>query len=163
MNMKRKIRKGMFETNSSSVHSIVIESLDTLDDFPPVDEDGKVRISPDEFGWEYGGNYSGVQKKLSYLATIICQRLGCWGEEDMLEEIEDDDDFQLVNDVIINYMKCDGWEIVKREDSFHPWGYIDHQSYCGSIRATLNEFSGISLPYFLFSSDVVLVIDNDNH
>ena len=68
----KKLRKGVFETNSSSMHSVVITgNSDDFDDFPMLDGDGMVHIDCDEFGWSYEGYYDGVEQKLSDLATMI--------------------------------------------------------------------------------------------
>ncbi len=63
------IRKGVFETNSSSTHVISItggecENPDRL--FPS--EDGVYRIHPGEFGWEVRTYYDAVMKA-SYALT----------------------------------------------------------------------------------------------
>ena len=44
------IRNSVFETNSSSCHSISIGKSDVYDSVTP-DEDGIIRIKPMEFGW----------------------------------------------------------------------------------------------------------------
>src|SRR4051812_15125515 len=49
--MKTKIRRGVFETNSSSCHSISIASGGEVDDKLYVDEHGVCEIHPGEFGW----------------------------------------------------------------------------------------------------------------
>ena len=47
----RKVRRGVFETNSSSTHALVISDVFTGIDTIPVQDDGKVHIFPGEFGW----------------------------------------------------------------------------------------------------------------
>lgn len=169
----KKLRKGVFETNSSSMHSVVITgNSDDFDDFPMLDGNGMVHINCDEFGWSYEGYYDGVEQKLSYLATMIATQAYQYYdyEEDNLpeelnrENMEWNEDFVLVDNILIEYCKCGGWVIRRRNDEFYPWGYIDHQSYYPSIREFLeHECNGISVENFLFSSGVTLEIDNDNH
>lgn len=171
----KKLRKGVFETNSSSMHSVVISgNSDDFDDFPKLDKDGMVHIRCDEFGWYYEGNYYGVERKLSYLATMIAtqayQYYDCHYEEDNLpeelnrENMEWNEDFVLVDNILVEYCKCGGWAINRIDGANYPWGYIDHQSYYPSIREFLEyECNGIPVENFLFSGGVELVIDNDNH
>lgn len=168
----KKLRKGVFETNSSSMHSVVISgNSDDFDDFPKIGKDGMVHIRCDEFGWYYEGNYDGVEQKLSYLATMIAaQYLRYDYEEENLpeelnrENMEWNEDFVLVDNILVEYCKCGGWVIQRRRGAFYPWGYIDHQSYYPSIREFLeHECNGIPVENFLFSSGVELEIDNDNH
>ena len=59
----RKIRTGIFETNSSSVHCICIANSGENDFTKNV-----LRCKTDEFGWEYG-MYSDVYGKADYLLT----------------------------------------------------------------------------------------------
>lgn len=68
--MKKKlIRTGVFETNSSSCHSVSVADetkefvLDTI--YP--DQDGIVEVSGDEFGWEWF-KHNDAQTKASYAA-----------------------------------------------------------------------------------------------
>lgn len=63
--MKIQIRKGVFETNSSSTHAIVIKNDSTINTYPE-----KVEFKLGEFGWEYD-NYNDVETKASYLWTAI--------------------------------------------------------------------------------------------
>lgn len=169
----KKLRKGVFETNSSSMHSVVITgNSDNFDDFPKLGKDGMVHIRCDEFGWSYEGYYYGVEQKLSYLATMIATQAYQYYdyEEDNLpeelnrENMEWNEDFVLVDNILVEYCKCGGWVIRRRNTESYPWGYIDHQSYYPSIREFLNyECNGIPVENFLFSSGVTLEIDNDNH
>src|SRR4051794_30987832 len=91
MTRHTKVRRGVFETNSSSTHSISIasgaETLDTI----PVDDDGVCRVQPGEFGWEeetfhdaatkasyameWALNY-GNRTHLDMLAAVIKDRTG---------------------------------------------------------------------------------------
>ena len=48
----RLIRNKVFETNSSSCHSISITSDMELNDIPTPDEYGNLFIESGEFGWE---------------------------------------------------------------------------------------------------------------
>jgi hypothetical protein len=55
-------RRGIFETNSSSTHALVIHSLDYKKD----DEERDIDVA--DFGWE-SKTYFSIEEKLSYLLT----------------------------------------------------------------------------------------------
>ena len=65
------VRNKVFETNSSSTHSITV----------PLQKDDNniqlkglvITIPLGEFGWEYG-IYNDITSRLSYIYTAICQR-----------------------------------------------------------------------------------------
>lgn len=67
-----KIRKGVFETNSSSVHSLCISKEDKLFLFIPKTKSIKIRTN--EFGWE-AEEYTSAEDKLSYIYTGILQHI----------------------------------------------------------------------------------------
>jgi len=144
--MKKQIREKVFETNSSSSHSITIEpSNDGLYDTIIPDDDGNIILTGGEFGWgieEHNdaltkANYCGVdnllnEDKLDMLKEVIREQTGC-------------------NEVIIDI--SEDWK-----DSNHS--YIDHQSH-GTSREALE--SKETLRQFIFNKNSILYIDNDNH
>lgn len=160
-----KIRRNVFETNSSSTHSITF-SASTNDPQPnilPIDSDGYIHIRLGEFGWEEA-SYSDQYNKLSYLITMCAELNGIdfWcitatKFDESVEELYDCDEFQLISDVIAQYAGCEGIKVDQCE------GYIDHQSY--------EDYTGI--PDFLASNGtdiidfvygkVIVNTDNDNH
>jgi len=68
--MKMVIRKGVFETNSSSTHAIAISKQSDAHFV----KEGFIKVSTDDFGWEEEC-YSDIQTKLSYLLTGIMEKL----------------------------------------------------------------------------------------
>ena len=150
----RTIRRGVFETNSSSVHSVVIVgNSDDFNDFPEVGENKEIVSYVDYYGWK-GDPLITVEDKLKYLATMIAFRLWeqCWDSEirnyrederfsgvtldhDMLLQ---DEDYKRVNDLLIKHTGCDKWVIARKPDS-GQWGYIDHQSFYESIDEFLED------------------------
>ena len=64
--MARKIRTGMFETNSSSVHCICISNNKPADDNIP----SVLRCTTGEYGWDYRV-YDSKYDKAGYLLTMI--------------------------------------------------------------------------------------------
>jgi len=143
--MKKQIRRGVFETNSSSMHSIAIctrgELLDTL----PVDKDGVVTLYGGEFGWGIE-SYRDAQTKASY----------CWEDNK-----ENPKNLEMLINIIkeqtgckhVVYLGSDKWEDPH-------WSYIDHQSM-GTSHDLF--FSEEFLKHFIFNPGSQLVIDNDNH
>ena len=66
----RQIRNGVFETNSSSTHSVSVRCGKGLQqNWMPVGNDGYIHASLDEFGWEIE-TYRDQDAKLSYLLTM---------------------------------------------------------------------------------------------
>ena len=62
--MKKQIRKGVFETNSSSTHAICISTDDVLD-IPK-----EIHFGFDDFGWERD-THSSIRAKANYLYTCL--------------------------------------------------------------------------------------------
>lgn len=113
----KKIRKNVFETNSSSTHSISIARGDNsyLTEIPSPKKDGKIYINSGEYGWEVCV-YHNVQDKLSYAATYALNYAD--HHLDTLTEVIKE--FTGAEEVIYdNGIKSDNWG---------DHGYIDHQS-----------------------------------
>lgn len=77
--MAKKIRSGVFETNSSSVHSLVFSKEGLEPSVLPVDRDGKIITDFGEFGKEYC-IYDAQAEKLSYLITCLYYLSGGFDE-----------------------------------------------------------------------------------
>lgn len=135
----RKIRLGMFETNSSSCHTVVIQEGSKVDDCDMyVPEDGIIHISDGEYGWGVE-TLRYPEEKASYIFT---DNKGNAPVLNMLKEV---------------ILEATGAKDVIFEDG---GGYVDHQSAGESGRALGSKET---LKRFLFSYDNFVVIDNDNH
>lgn len=177
--MKLKIRKGVFETNSSSCHSISINS-NTPNYAPPESlyvnyETNRVSVSFGEFGWEIE-SYYGVGAKLEYLITMVAETEG--NKITTVEEFYETEGYKLINDSIANYCKCDGIELKDGELKMRSYtrsdgsictylnheGYIDHQSTedYSSLKDFLDSY-GLSVIDFVFNRNIAVHTDNDNH
>lgn len=147
------VRKGIFETNSSSSHSIsIVGGIYTPDTFPI--ENGVCKVYPGEFGWEEYRSYSAAVKA-SYCLTYI--KIG-------KDDAVDDDDTQshMLRNVL---KKVTGCEVEFMPDPVvntwdQKWGFIDHQSYDICSKAFESEDS---LRNFIFNRKSYLETDNDNH
>lgn len=142
----QKIRTNIFETNSSSCHSLAISSYDLEDKKTYIKElkekykaEEKIIISPatceTEFGWGIE-TYTDFETKAMY----------CY-----LDGV----DKYLLKDCIEENL---GKEVVfsSNEDC-----YIDHNSSGTAQEKIKNSIS--KLEDFLFNPNSILVIDNDNH
>ena len=172
--MKRKIRAGTFETNSSSMHSLIVENFSKK--FNPhktetsslkKDENGNLHVRLGEYGWGIE-ILDTQQKKLNYLVTSIV----CYKWIDSQEDLEDDYDFMELSREICEYAGAEGIIV----DNFKGEYYIDHDSNNGIV----NEFIGnvfieyksngtfkekgfsVSAVEVVFNSEIKICISNDN-
>lgn len=148
-----KVRRGVFETNSSSTHSISIASgAETIDKLH-VEEDGVCRIHSGEFGWEVE-TYSDAATKASYAMV--------WAKQYSSEE-----NLRLLKKVIqehtgakdVVFADYVGEDQDLATGDYDP-GYIDHQSQDVAAEAFQSEEK---LRAFIFNPRSTLHTDNDNH
>lgn len=136
--MKKLIRTGVFETNSSSAHSITLASatqqfiLDTI--YP--DQFGRVYVNGGEFGWEWR-KYNDAQTKLDYAYQGNV-------DVEMLERVVKE--------------QTGATEVVFSKKGYES-GYIDHQS-----SGTVNEvcIDDARTRDFIFNKNSWLFTGNDN-
>ena len=154
------IRKNVFETNSSSTHSLVISKKDRNYDYDGlIIADGILHISFGEYGWG-PAVLKYPHEKLSYLITDRNNISYDWQNPPSEEEFEymlsQDGSVQEIIEVVKSC--CPEVKEVKYEfcDRYNPLGYVDHQS-----RGTSYE-SDLSLEDIIFSNKVIIMIDNDN-
>ena len=142
--MKRQIRRGCFETNSSSTHAICIAKADVNKESFPI----HVTFTHGEFGWE-NEEYSDLWSKASYLYQAIC----CCYEEDEKQEKLD-----KITEMLGEYgISCDF-----EPDKDKQWGdgYIDHgYGTIGFVDAVLEDCD--KLLRYLFG-DSMVITGNDN-
>jgi hypothetical protein len=135
--MKKLIRKGVFETNSSSSHSIAIASEDkqfVLDTIYP-DQHGTIIIRGDEFGWEWF-KHNDAGTKAAYAAQQFAY------DNNALETLE----------YVIKEQTGAERVIFEGLDD----GYIDHDSH-GILGKSAYE-----LKNFIFNKNSWLFGGNDN-
>lgn len=149
--MNRVIRQGVFETNSSSSHSICIARIGTLDATLHVDEDGVCNVFTGEFGWEVC-EYTDAPTKAAYCLTYA---KGCGNDSK-----ENKSDLSMLESVIMKQTGAKSVVFVEGDDSYYKWGYIDHQSDAVCYDAFKDEET---LSNFIFNSYSTLMTDNDNH
>lgn len=182
----KQIRKKVFETNSSSVHSLSIEGKDNYDytqlnDY--IEEDyghngyGKyLKLNFETFGWYWDSELdeNSAIAKLEYILTAIACFQGCnisWSSredrEEAIKEVMESDDFQKFEDDVKHALSKHDIHIIGIEISPDEDGYVDHQSldYYISPDGMYYIFArdGITLEDYIFNKCYSLIIDNDNH
>lgn len=163
--MTTKVRSGVFETNSSSTHSLVLSSDMTNMMEPPLPDsvlnEGVLHVFSGEFGWERETYYD-VSSKLSYLYTDAMRNRYDDDEEKVdpndPELIEDNSKLKLLVDAVKEYAGVG--VIFHKENGTYPFGYIDHQSYGECSKVWHAGVQGVIR--FVFSSDSWFETDNDN-
>jgi len=166
--MNKLIRHSVFETNSSSCHSICVKKGMELNNIPYVDTSGNIEIPSGEFGWEIN-SYDDFYSKAAYLAIYIRD----WSDNN-LEKFK-----ELFESIIKEFTGCETisyedkfWDTEIREYEYEGTkrtyksklgeGYIDHQSVEDNDLDYLFDYIEL-MKVFLFSSQSVLHTDNDNH
>ena len=141
----KKVRRGMFETNSSSTHTIIITDENcepgALVDF---------RIG--EFGWSRNVLCT-IDEKASYLYTIACE---CYNR----------DVYQDLYEILVKYgvdCECSRPAVFKRNGDYEYLnnGYVDH-GYEGRDFVDAIFHSERRLIRYLFSAESFVVTGNDN-
>lgn len=140
--MQERIRLGIFETNSSSSHSITIDMKGARTAKIPLGDDGKCHIYTGEFGWEEEF-YSDAPTKASYALTFA---------------MHDAERQALLRSVIARAMGIKEEDVVFHADIGNS--YIDHQSEDVCYKAF---DSNDALAAFIFAPTSALQTDNDNH
>ena len=165
--MKRVIRNGIWETNSSSMHTVTVRGKYNKPSFFYSGDTISVWLG--EYGWS-GYPLDDFIEKLKYALSMVLHteypEFNHWKEEfvvdqDILEELNG---YKLLVNAIREYNKDFKRIIIKRKDgAYYPYGYIDHQS-CEdyhSLQEFLDDWN-VDAERFLFDENVVVYIDNDN-
>lgn len=150
--MNKKTRKGVFETNSSSTHSITI-NVHKIEKCPHA----PIVLDAGEFGWEVA-IYNDIYHKASYLFTYILHyELGYARFDDKpptFEQITANPKFKMLQKAIR--------EVTGRDPVIgYLQGYIDHQS--NHVAKEVFDKGIEYIKYFLFNSNNTLETDHDNH
>lgn len=155
--MKQLIREKVFETNSSSCHSISLADMTSkqvlLDTIYP-DEDGNVVLEGGKFGWEIA-KYNDARSKASYAMVYALDWAG-----DRSTEFQ-----EILKTVIKEHTGANEVQfraIGVNYDNTPDFGYIDHQSVEDRDLDYLFEDPEL-LRNFIFNKNSILYTDNDNH
>ena len=160
--MRINIRKSVFETNSSSMHSLAIIGADRINqlNFHTTNIDGveKILVQSGEYGWS-GDDLTIPLEKLRYITTMIQYK-------DSSNKIADSKYFKWLSEMVKDYMGCGLKYIPYLEgDKWNADGYIDHQSddTLDDYWSTNEEEFKSNMKDIVFNDKYFIVIDNDNH
>lgn len=154
--MTEQIRKNVFETNSSSSHSLTMSKGDIAPQ-PFADEilrKGSITLSKNEYGWEYYRYYDPIGKA-QYLMTQLFEGDTPSGSPSSTarEMREENERFDMLCRVIEEHT---GVSVYVEPNSS---GYIDHQSEGRGLEVFESE---ATLKKFLFSPESYIQTGNDN-
>jgi hypothetical protein len=142
-----KVRRNVFETNSSSMHSLSI-SKDKQNQDDSLGKDETLFIELGEYCWGYDELHT-AGEKLNYVLTEI--------HYNVINKAALD----IVKDLVLQKTGCD-IEIENYNDG-NFW--IDHQSI--DMLSKQQQASGLCYRDFIenviFNPNYVIIIDNDNH
>ena len=146
--MKR-IRTGVFETNSSSTHSITVANSGNYTSIAP-NRDGTIEIAAADFGWEQE-TYCDPESKLAYLLIYVRD----WIRDELKKELC----YGLLEQVVLGHCHATSLEF---NDDDGQGGHIDHQSVEGEALNWIFRDSE-TIKNFVFDRESILETDNDNH
>lgn len=166
--MKTQIRRCVFETNSSSVHTLSIVKTSNIKVFPE-----KVIFEPDDFGWE-NRSYTETSKKASYIWECI-KSIYDQEQEELLKAIEKIKNFLYTYNIQCEFpyanIKVETW--TDRNGKVHSYkvhvndtgipdsGYVDHawdaKPFIDDILNDETKFIN-----FLFDPCSFIITGNDN-
>ncbi len=144
----RRIRMRCFETNSSSVHSVVYSKNDLMPSELKIGKDGYIHMEYGEFDSseaEYYDQYT----KLQYLLTAAYYLDSEWDTGCNYE-------FKRIEDAIKEYTGAKGIVI-----SEYPEPYIDHQSVPYGENELVNTWREDDVINFVFNKSIGLRTDCD--
>ena len=153
--MQTQIRQSVFETNSSSSHSLTVANFkagDVLDTLYPNSE-GSIIVEAREFGWEWE-DYNDPTSKLAYCAIYARDWVG---NEDISKYLK------ILTTVVRDHVGDIDVEFpldVSKSGYFEK-GYIDHQSVENHDLDYLFE-DPEQLRQFIFNPKSKLKTGNDN-
>lgn len=146
--MKRQIRQGVFETNSSSTHAICISKKNVTKEGIPT----FVKFNHGEFGWEFD-KYDSISERASYLYQAICEL--CWKDYKAK--------FVHINSLYSTLSKygveCE-FDLQDKDDDGWEIGYIDHGDETREFVASVMHSEERLLRYLF--GDSVIITGNDN-
>lgn len=150
--MKRQIRRGIYETNSSSTHAICITKDNTYN------LENHIDFCVGEYGWEYE-EYSDTYNKASYLITAILSFEKRYADE-KLEQLKSILDSYGITytlpELKIQSSKWNG----KIYYYYDIDGYIDHS---GNLKRLLDELLADKDKLFKYLfGDSIIITGNDN-
>lgn len=161
--MKRQIRRGVFETNSSSMHSVVVLKEDiekNKNDYFNVYLNSRNKLNPYKnelsFGRSPFDSLTNFKDKVYYAIASLC----AYKHENWAEN------FNKIEQVVIHNIKnCKGIEleeVVRREEdeiiTEYYYGYVDEDILSGFLKK-----ENITIEEFLVNPQYVVIVDGDEY
>ena len=148
--MKVQIRKGTWETNSSSTHALVVKLK------KPLKLPKKAYFDLGGFGWEKA-KYSDKDTKCCYLNTALFYRY--------VSYMEDKSKYYEYRNKVIEILKSYGihsvWTDIEQIDGYSYDYYIDHCDELDTFIEIILDNPDLLIDW-LFNDESLLVTDNDN-
>lgn len=144
-----KIRNSVFETNSSSVHSISIDKSGLEKSNFKLDKNGYIHIDYGSFD-KYYELFATQYEKLSYLITC------CYYIASDEDGVSDTYEFGLIQEAITKYTNCNGIIIDNKNKP-----YIDHQSIPYDGIDIINIYDEDAIINFVFNKYIRLQTTSD--
>lgn len=163
--MRYSIREGVFETNSSSMHSISMRGQSYIEN-PNYFSGRKIVPTFGEYGWGHEVLYS-PEEKLSYVLTYVAHQTGEYDGDKLKKfkkrkkEIQNSDLLKKLESIF----ECEFDFSALQEDDLdisYPFGYIDHQS-ADLLDELWKDDAKPSIKDLVLDHKYKIIIDNDNH
>ena len=158
----KQIRKGTFETNSSSTHSICITKEDDIELSIPEEIEIELKNYNYEFGWSYT-MWETTEEKLAYLIIGIIDRgyrMTSFMEScAQLEKL-----LKMLKNIGVKKVEISGLKMYLYEEDIyldHEDSYVDHAGELGELIETVLTDEKM-LKNFLFSTNSYILGGNDN-
>ena len=162
--IKRQIRYGVFETNSSSVHTIVYSNTGMEKSKFKLDEDGKIHVKLDIYFGADEHIYNTQEEKLIYLLSFVyddCyikEKEGDWYSYEM----------RVIERAVMDYVEgCTGIVIDKYTITDSDWeteydNHFDHQtSPRNGNDCVVDLWDDKAIQSFIFNKNISLKTDYD--
>jgi len=143
----KKIRNSVFETNSSSTHSICITKNNVLND-----KRSEISFTIGEFGWECD-TLSTPYEKAQYLYTGVLAN----NREELIDQIKSILD---KNNISYDFQEPEFETYGDENHKYLKDGYIDHSCELGGFLDICTDEN--KLMRYLFSSESFIITGNDN-
>ena len=147
------IRRNVFETNSSSVHTLTVRRLEPNN--IPVSKTGKMRIKLGYFGKDVATEFDQLTK-MSYVLTVTMVKLGLYddgreGFKEHIETLQDNYIYDRIFDEVKEYVP-DVKEIIP---VYTPGYGLDHQMF-NSIDYDIYDFIHMTVVDFVWGEGIGL-------
>jgi len=151
------VRKGVFETNSSSTHSICIAKTNKIN----IPEKITVNLHNYEFGWEEDKR-SSTEEKIAYIVIAMLNYCNFDIAVDRIKRL-----ITCIRNFGVKSLEISGIEIHSygsvSEPYFDTWdGYVDHGNELEDFVKTNLENDDL-LKEYLFNKDSFILTGNDNN